>query len=258
MKLKIFFALVLIFIFFIPQPANAGDTGFLWLVNRENPLCENFQPADLVTFHGVRLRAPARDAFSEMLAAMEAEGIRGLHLQSAYRSYSYQREIFEKKIRKLVANGNTRSVAAAIAAQSIQPPGASEHQLGLALDVSINGRLSQEFAETDAGHWLAENCHKFGFIIRYPQEKTDVTDIIFEPWHLRYVGIPHAQIMRENAKTLEEYGDFLEKIHAYVVWGDDEYFLTMYTNEPPPEAEFSAIAADKNAAFIATVKKSFS
>lgn len=134
---------------------------------------------------------------------MHADEIYGLRLQSAYRSYSYQRAIFEEKVRALTAEGieNVREIAA----QSVQVPGASEHQLGLALDVSIDGKLSQSFAETDAGRWLAENCHNFGFIVRYPQGKTDVTSIVFEPWHLRYVGLPHSQIMKEKSLTLEEY-----------------------------------------------------
>lgn len=241
-----------------PCTANAQDTGLLWLVNRENPLCENFHPSDLVNFRGVELRADARDAFIEMLAAMEAEKIYGLKLQSAYRNYSRQSTIFEEKKRGLVAKGNSPDAATEITSKSVQPPGASEHQLGLALDVSINGQLSQSFAETKAGIWVEKNCHKFGFIIRYPQSKTDVTCIIYEPWHLRYVGHPHAQIMKEKSLTLEEYHLYLSKIDMYVVWENDGYFLVSHSNSPPEKinAIFSATSFGENASFIITVNKS--
>jgi D-alanyl-D-alanine carboxypeptidase len=249
-----------ILIFFFPCAANADDSGLLWLVNRKNSLPANFRPSDLVNFQGTELRAPARDAFSEMKTAMEADGIRGLKLQSAYRAYSYQRAVFNERVRMIETKGINRSAAEAIAARSIQAEGASEHQLGLALDVSIDGKLSQSFAETDAGRWIAENCHKFGFIIRYPEAKTYVTKIIYEPWHLRYVGIPHAQIMYETTLTLEEYHVFLAKIPMYIVWEEDFYFLVMYKNSPPEnaDAEIFGISATKqgeNAGYIVTLKK---
>ena len=256
MTLVSFFGLCLIF---SPLVTKGEDTGFLWLVNRENPLCEKFRPSDLVKYRGIEIRKPARDAFVEMISAMEAGGIHGLRLQSAYRSFSHQRSIFEQKKLGLIAKGESPDAAEAIAAKSIQPPGASEHQLGLALDVSKNGRLSQAFAETDAGIWIAENCHRFGFIVRYPQAKTEVTDIIYEPWHLRFVGVPHAQIMKETALTLEEYAAFLSKIHMYVVWEDDGYFLVSLAKFPPESnefsGEFSATKFGENSAFIVTHRK---
>jgi LAS superfamily LD-carboxypeptidase LdcB len=244
-----------IFAILFPCAANA-DTGLLWLVNRENPLCENFVPPNMVSFRGIELREEARDAFEEMLSAMESEGVFGLKLQSAYRSYSHQRKIFDKKIASILADTGDQTKAAALAATVVQPPGASEHQLGLALDVTLDGQLSQSFGETKAGIWLAENCHAFGFIVRYPQSKTDVTDIIYEPWHLRYVGIPHAQIMNETALTLEEYHLFLAEIHMYLVWAQDGYYLISHANSPPktpPEnVTFSATAPCETAPFIVT------
>jgi D-alanyl-D-alanine carboxypeptidase len=192
-------------------PLPPVQTNLLRLVNKENPLAEDYKPSDLVKYNKIELCEVARDAFVEMVAAMELEGINGLRLQSAYRSYSYQRAIFNEKARELLRTGKATSKAEAeeIAARSIQPPGASEHQLGLALDVSIDGKLSQKFAETEAGRWLAENCHKHGFIIRYPKEKTTVTEIIYEPWHLRFVGAEHAEIMFKTGLTLEEYCSYL-------------------------------------------------
>ncbi|MCL1877412.1 MAG: M15 family metallopeptidase, partial [Defluviitaleaceae bacterium] len=181
-----------------------------------------------------------RDAFAEMLAEMESEGVYGLHLQSAYRCYTHQTAIFEDKMRLLMAKGHDREEAAHIAAQSVQPPGASEHQLGLALDVSINGQLSGAFANTTAGRWIEENCCRFGFVVRYPQGKSNITRIIYEPWHLRFVGIPHAQIMYENDITLEEYRHFLAQFFMYIVWDEDGYFLVRLSgDEVVAEKNFS-------------------
>jgi D-alanyl-D-alanine carboxypeptidase len=235
------------------------DSQTLWLVNRENILAENFRPSDIVKFSGMELRKPARDAYAEMLAAMEADGIFGLRLQSAYRNISYQRAIFDRHVKELAAKGKSHDDAREITARSIQIPGASEHHLGLALDVSVDGTLSESFSETPAGKWLEENCFKFGFIIRYPKEKSAVTKIIYEPWHLRYVGLPHALIMRDEGLTLEEYHDFLTQIAMYVVWCEDYYFLTMYCDFPPDENsgayDISATGQNENAGYIVTLRK---
>ena len=183
---------------------------FLQLVSRDAPLDADFTPEDMVKHGGTCLNSEARTAFVEMKAALEQAGISGLRLQSAYRAYDYQRAIFDQRVKELVRTGLTRDDAVYKASQSIQHPGASEHQLGLAVDVSINGVLSQSFGETDAGKWLAGNCHHYGYIIRYPQDKVDVTGIIYEPWHLRYVGHPHASIMKRTGYTLEEYLEYLK------------------------------------------------
>jgi D-alanyl-D-alanine carboxypeptidase len=227
-------------------------------VNRKNLLPADYRPSDLVRYKGIELRVQAKDAFVEMLAAMEAEGVYGLKLQSAYRAYTYQRAIFEEKVRTLTARGNNRITSETLAARSVQFPGASEHQLGLALDVSVNGQLTESFAETAAGQWVAENCHKYGFIIRYPYEKTNITNIIYEPWHLRYVGKPHTQVMKENNLTLEEYHDFLADTHMYVVWEDEFYFLIMYADSVP-EAENIMVSATgpKEKSYIITLKKDY-
>jgi LAS superfamily LD-carboxypeptidase LdcB len=242
--------------------SEVRDSGTLWLVNRENTLAEDFRPQDLVRFQGAELREPVRDAFIEMLAEIESEGIFGLKLQSAYRAHSYQNAIFEQRVRELCAEGHSPQEARELTARSIQYAGASEHQLGLALDVSINGKLSQAFSETEAGRWLEENCHRFGFIIRYPKAKAEVTDIIYEPWHLRYAGIPHAQIMYEESLTLEEYHEFLAQIPMYLVWGEDCCFLTMYCDFPPEDTPeiFNASATEQGetAGYIVTVKRAIS
>jgi len=209
----------------------AAEPNFLQLVNKANPLSSDYKPSQLCQHNGIYLHSAARDAFTEMLSQMQNDGIHGLKLQSAYRSYEYQAAVFNQRIKELMANGNNKQEATTLAAKSVQPPGSSEHQLGLALDVSIDGTLTQDFGNTPAGIWLAEKCHHFGFVIRYPAIKTDITQIVYEPWHLRYVGIPHSHIMKEQGLTLEEYWGFLQSIHAYVHWlSDSEYYLVSYTN----------------------------
>jgi len=262
-SLRIIFFLALLLISFpalsvaAASTGDTSDTGFLWLVNRENPLPDDFRPGDLINFQGVELREAAREAFAEMVKAMEVDEIYGLRLQSAYRAYAYQRAIFEQRVKELLQKGHGRDEAEVLTARSIQYPGASEHQLGLALDVSTDGKLSQSFADTAAGLWLAENAHCFGFIIRYQKSKTDITNIIYEPWHLRYVGKPHAKIIYDNAIALEEYPEFLQKSHMYVVWEDNHYYLVSQTIAPPQEDEDTTGSKTGYGAdsYIVTVKR---
>jgi len=192
--------------------ANSGAE-LLWLVNTNHPLPEAFEPRTLVNIGNHRMDARVADAFAQLTEAMQAEkeeaGNHALYLYSAYRSYGRQKDLYAERIRRYVTQGFSRDEARERAAQSVQPPGASEHQTGLALDVSSTGALDQAFGDTPAGIWLADNAHRFGFIIRYPQSKTHTTHIIYEPWHLRYVGTPHAEIMHSRDLTLEEYADFL-------------------------------------------------
>ncbi|MCL2403936.1 MAG: M15 family metallopeptidase [Defluviitaleaceae bacterium] len=218
------------------------DSGDLWLVNYDNPLPQDFTPPSLVTFQGIRLHIVAFTAYTEMLAAMSAEGgTHGLQLISAYRPYEYQQRLFDNKTRALVSQGHSAAAASELAANIVQRPGASEHQTGLALDVTVTGQLTQDFALTKAGQWLAANSHRFGFIIRYPQHKTEITNIIYEPWHLRYVGIPHASIIWENGITLEEYAQFIAS-GPYIQWCKQSegqaYYLVMFSeflhDEPLP------------------------
>ena len=210
--------------------ATAPDAGLLWLVNRENRLSSEYKPANLCEHQGVWLQVAARDAFVQMLSAMEKDGVYGLRLQSAYRTYGHQKAVFNQKKHELTAKGHNDSEAEIIASKSIQPPGASEHQLGLALDVAIDGKLTQAFGKTAAGKWLEEHCHNFGFIIRYPISKTEITQIVYEPWHLRYVGMPHATIMYNLKLTLEEYLSYIKQVQTYIFWRENmEYYLISYS-----------------------------
>jgi len=197
-----------------------------------------------------------------MLAAMESDDIYGLRLQSAYRTYGHQRTIFDRKKQELSAKGYSEIEAESTASMSIHPPGASEHQLGLALDVATDGTLTQAFGETKAGKWLEENCHTFGFIIRYPNLKTDITKIVYEPWHLRYVGVPHSTIMKNLNLTLEEYLLYIKQVKTYMFWAEDtDYFLVCYSHSlpsdlPPQTVDVSSLSPSKSE-YIITLRKTY-
>ncbi len=98
-----------------------------------------------------------------------------------------------------------------LSSRRVTVPGASEHQLGLALDIVCTSHqdLDEAFADTDAGIWLAQNSYKYGFILRYPKEKEYITGIKYEPWHFRYVGIEAATVITERGLTLEEFWEEL-------------------------------------------------
>ena len=112
--------------------------------------------------------------------------------------------------------GMTKAEAEKIAAETINRPGTSEHQTGLCLDMhnlrTAERELAVTFGENDAGKWLAENCYKFGYILRYEADKTDITGIAYESWHFRYVGRYHATRMHELDMCLEEYTEYLNEM----------------------------------------------
>jgi D-alanyl-D-alanine carboxypeptidase len=212
-----------------PLPEPPADTGYLWLINHDNRLEPGYVPPDLVEHRGHQMRPAVRDAYEEMLKAMRKDGIYGLYIQSAYRSYHRQQFLFRNKVLSFVNQGHDEPSAIERTSRSLAFPGASEHQAGLAIDVTLDGRLRQSFGETEAGVWLKENSHRFGFIIRYPGDKTAITRIMYEPWHLRYVGNPHASFMFEKNLCLEEYIEYLADNKMYIFWGiNREYYLVSY------------------------------
>lgn len=177
------------------------------LVNKQYALPEDYAPEDLVTVE-VRtvqdnaearmLRKVASSALTEMFTAAEDDGIELVAI-SGYRSYQRQKIIFNR-----FAENHGEEAANRYSAR----PGESEHQTGLAMDVtseSANYQLSEEFGRTPEGIWVAENAHDFGFIIRYPEGTEDITGYLYEPWHLRYFGEELATDIYETGLTYEEY-----------------------------------------------------
>ncbi|MDO4482614.1 MAG: M15 family metallopeptidase [Bacillota bacterium] len=182
---------------------------FLCIVNRKYNLSSDYCPEDLVTVSipfapgrtddVKQMRSEASAALSELYNAAEKEGFK-LYGASGFRSYNTQMVLFNKS----VASKGSIEEAGKLNAL----PGQSEHQLGLAMDFTLEElgyRLKESFGETEEGIWLRENCHKFGFIIRYPKGKEDITGYSYEPWHCRYVGKKAAEYIYENSLTLEEF-----------------------------------------------------
>ncbi len=134
----------------------------------------------------------AEAAFYEMQADAAESGL-NLYISSAYRSYDYQAGLYKRYV--------DRSGKAEADRYSARP-GHSEHQTGLAFDLNS---ISDEFKDTDEGKWVAENCHKYGFIVRYPEDKENVTGYMYEPWHIRYLGVDIATSVYESGLCLEEY-----------------------------------------------------
>lgn len=194
---------------------NPGNTKeYLMLVNVDHPLDSTYLPQDLAEVENTRsdrakvqLRLYAAKALEALFIEMESAGYTDVTVTSAYRSYSYQQTLFNQQLQIYSYLGDE---AYAKAASIVNPAGASEHQSGLCLDMhNIPTGADISFGETDQFKWLKENSWKFGFILRYPEDKTEITGISYEPWHYRYVGRYHAQKMYEMGLCLEEYCEYL-------------------------------------------------
>ncbi|MED4636028.1 VanY-A/VanY-F/VanY-M family D-Ala-D-Ala carboxypeptidase [Peribacillus frigoritolerans] len=138
----------------------------------------------------IKLSEEIAGEFSEMIAAAEEDGVSNFLISSGYRDFDEQNRLYKE-----------------MGADYALPAGHSEHNLGLALDV---GSTQMKMKEAPEGKWIEENAWKNGFILRYPANKTDITGIQYEPWHIRYVGLPHSAIMQEMNLALEEYLDYLK------------------------------------------------
>lgn len=200
----------------------------LMLVNSTNPLPSDYIPGDLISYRDETLqyKLPSKNtnltmdrtalhALTEMFKAAESAGISDMLISNGYRSIALQDIYFTRKVNAMLKTyGHDKAIEQASAI--VAPPGKSEHHTGLAVDITTRkllnkyGYLSQSFAETAEGRWLAENSWKYGFVLRYKSDKSSITGIINEPWHFRYVGKPHAEIMYWNDLCLEEYLQLLE------------------------------------------------
>lgn len=188
---------------------DTDPASYTVLVNRDYPMPEDYVPDDLVipdvsySYSGIYEKSYMRQAAAKAIEKMFAEAKKKkkykLKVVSAYRSYERQTVIYQNNINTR-GEEDTNKVSA--------QPGCSEHQTGLAIDVSsdtVNCTIEQSFASCPEGKWLAKNCHNFGFIIRYPEGKSDITGYSYEPWHIRYVGVNLAKYIHKKKLTLEEY-----------------------------------------------------
>lgn len=189
-----------------PEPPVNVDDELLTVVNPWNPLPEDWV-CDLVTLSdGRRVDSRCYEAFEEMMAACRDAGYAPF-LCSAYRTQETQQSLYDNKVQRLMNSGMGEEEAKVEAAKAVAIPGTSEHQLGLAVDiVDANMQdLTDEQENTETQKWLMANSWRYGFIHRYPNGKTDITGIIYEPWHYRYVGKAAAQDIFNRDITLEEY-----------------------------------------------------
>lgn len=180
----------------------------LILVNKQHPIPEDYE-FTLGTIVG-SMQCDER-IINDLLAMMQAAKDDGVNLaiRSPYRTLDRQEELFNKKIKNYMAQGMSYMEAYKLASQAVTVPGASEHQIGLALDITSDTYtlLDEGFADTEAGRWLAEHSCEYGFVLRYPEGKEYITSIEYEPWHFRYVGKEAATIMKEEGICLEEFWD---------------------------------------------------
>lgn len=197
--------------------------GNLLLVNSEYPVHPESVKSDVINLsegnewtrrYGllnseIYLSEDVEREFSEMIAAAEKEGVRNFSITSGFRGFEEQSVLYQE-----------------MGSDYALPAGYSEHNLGLSLDV---GSTQMKMADAPEGKWIEENAWKYGFILRYPKDKTDITGIQYEPWHIRYVGLPHSAIMKEKNFALEEYLDYLrEEKQISVNMNGETYTITYY------------------------------
>lgn len=185
---------------------NLPDDWNLILVNRTHPIPEDYEVELKPIGSGHQIDARAYDDFRAMIQAAKSEGIY-IYVTSSYRDLDKQTDLYNKKVESYVMQGYSYENAKEQAGQVVAVPGTSEHHLGLALDfVSSEYRKLDEKQENTKGfQWLEEHSWEYGFILRYPNGETDITGIIYEPWHFRYVGLETAKEITESGLTLEEY-----------------------------------------------------
>lgn len=175
---------------------------YLTLVNSSYRIPDSYEP-DLVYVcgSGERLDRKVAEHYEEMYEAAKAEGIY-LTPCSGYRSYELQERNYNNKISFFESQGYSYDEAKVKAATIIMPPGSSEHNLGYAMDIVC---VDEWFEDTDEFKWLTEHAADYGFIMRYPKDKQDITKVIYEPWHWRYVGVELAKELKDSGLVLEEY-----------------------------------------------------
>ena len=240
--------------------ADVSDTGYLALVNRDYPIDSELSSAldewpltgELVPAahtvpvlsDDILLQAQALQAVEDLIAAAREADIHTLFICSGYRSYAEQAQLYAEIADKTL----------------VQKPGYSEHQTGLAIDIAIMGLDQSEMAGSLQGRWLADNAWKYGFIERYAQEKQQITHIAGEPWHYRYVGLPHAWYCWQNNLCLEEYLTFLEDSGGYSVSLDGTDYTVLYARPKQgllyvPEDANLSISSDNTGGYVITVRE---
>ncbi len=195
------------------EDENIDNKWAMFLVNKKNPLPMDYDSRIETTmiFKSWReyfMDSRAASYLEDMLAAAKEDGV-DLLVVSAYRTIEYQQQNFDNSVQDRIDNrGMTYDEAYADTLAEVALPGESEHNAGLALDIMSEEYTSMDddgFEDTEAFSWLDKNAHKYGFILRYPKGKQEITGIIYEPWHYRFVGVYYANEIKESGLCLEEY-----------------------------------------------------
>lgn len=191
-----------------PVGSEEDESWKLILVNRWNPVPDNYESE--ITFVKLKYDQSVDERIypdlQQMMDDCRADGLNPM-ICSGYRSKDKQQQLFDNKVNEYLQQGYSLEKAYSEAEQWVAVPGTSEHHLGLAVDiVSENYQFLDEGQEqTPEQQWLLENCWKYGFILRYPSDKSELTGIHYEPWHYRYVGKNAAEYITQNDLCLEEY-----------------------------------------------------
>lgn len=192
----------------VEQLKKDAENGLFILINKDNSVSEDYCADDLAPIKYYAedrdpqwryMRSEAADYFHQMVEAARADGI-DFVMTTAYRSYGFQSILWNNAINRYGSEEAANTLVA--------KPGQSEHQSGLAVDISSaenNYQLTENFGNTEAGKWVAAHAAEYGFILRYPADKTDLTGYSFEPWHVRYVGKTAAEEITEQGIVFEEY-----------------------------------------------------
>jgi D-alanyl-D-alanine carboxypeptidase len=196
-----------------PAPA-AGlsvDDLSLWkliVVNADHPLSRDFKVDLVKTNNGYLVDQRIYGALEAMIRDSAKDGVT-LTVCSAFRTVKSQKALIEKKAQSLIVSGLDADIAYSTAGSYIAQPGESEHHTGLAVDLITKGisKLDSSFTKTDAYTWLTANAYRYGFILRYPKGKEEITHMSFEPWHYRYVGREYAAAIKASGLCLDEYLD---------------------------------------------------
>ena len=188
----------------------ASNGQLIHLVNPWNYLPEDYTVELTPITETHQIATVAYEDYLDMITACEAAGFEPA-VCSSYRTQEYQENLYANRIKRYMQAGYSEEKATELAGRSVAVPGTSEHQLGLALDLvdNKNWRLDESQAKTPTQQWLLENSWRYGWILRYPNEKSEITGIIYEPWHYRYVGKTIAKEIYELDVCLEEYLDML-------------------------------------------------
>lgn len=230
----------------------------LLLVNKSNTLGRDYTPSGLIYSKPVRGRSTvdlrldrvAMLSLNHMLDAAYNDGVSGMVITSAFRTFEKQSSLFNNKT-ALLSRKMNRKTAMAEASKVVAVPGSSEHQTGLAVDICSDGvGLVGDFGNTVQGKWMEKNSWKYGFIVRYPKEKTEITGIIYEPWHVRYIGNVHSEIVKSKNMCMEEYVEYL-KDHGMIYFNDSngDSYAVQYVRKEELDNKGMALSLEENSSW---------